>query len=183
MKTWHGLLGIVSALLIAIASFWATLAVGQGHGRTGHGGRGPHCMRGLMRWLNLSEEQTTHVYDADPGFSENALKLRRELDAARETLANLLEDAGSSDEAVLDQIEKVVGTQSQLERCVAEHLLKIRKILTPDQRKQLFKLAATGVRGHGKGRGRRERLGLGLGRGQTTEHGGRRRHRQGSGGS
>lgn len=94
----------------------------------------------------------------DQSFPEESRKLTETLAAERNRFADLLDDANVSDQALLDQMEKVLAAQGALERRVAQHLIKIRHQLTPAQQKQVMGLASEKVR----------RGGWHGGRGQTT---------------
>ncbi len=81
----------------------------------------------------------------------------------------MLEDPAAWDESVLAQVDQVAATQKKLERRVVEHLLKVRKQLTPQQRKRLLEMVARGVRG--KGMAWRRRQGMPRQRGPGTRPG------------
>ena len=155
MKRGLWIFAIVTALLIGAGSFWATRAVGQGDtARTRPGaGRARRFRPGrVARWLGLTAEQAKALRQADPTFDTEAAELRTQLTGRRKTFAQLLENDESSDQQLLQQLDKVIETQSRLERRVTQHLLKVRRLLTPQQRRRLLGLAASGVRRHGAGR-------------------------------
>ncbi len=147
-------INIATALLVGAGSFWAAAAISTPKPDTQPAPTTRDVEPGaeMVRWLRMDRQQARRVRLADPGFMLETMQLRQQLHQQREKLAGLLEDDASSDEAVLEQVEKLIEVQGQLERRVTNHLLKIRKQLTPEQRKRLFGLAARGVRRHGRGR-------------------------------
>ncbi len=85
--------------------------------------------------------------------------MRASVESTRSRLAELLGDPGATDESILSQVEQVIASQDQLERRVAQHLVKIRHQLSADQQKQLMGLASESVRQRGnRWRGRERRL-------------------------
>ena len=111
----------------------------------------PCCKHAVLcNWLKLSQQQRASVRATDPGFVDEAGKLRQDAEADRMALAALLEAPGSSDQQIMAQIERVIASHDALERRVATHMLAIRPILTPEQAKQLMGLAASGVRNAGR---------------------------------
>jgi hypothetical protein len=90
------------------------------------------------------------LVEADPDFSRQAATLKADLAEQRNALAVLLEAPDSSDEALMQQIERVIAAHDVLERRVAAHVLAIRKHLTASQAKQLMGLVAKCVRSAGR---------------------------------
>lgn len=124
--------------------------------------------------LAISEQDWSRACAMDPSFPDESRRMKESVEAAREKLAELLDDTTASDEAILSQVETVILLHDQLERRVTQHLLKIRHQLTSDQQRKLMGLASESVRqgGH-RWRG---------GRGSTTapatqedDHPGRKR--------
>lgn len=100
----------------------------------------------VARWLGLTDEQAKAVERADPEFTTETDALRADLCEKREALASLLENPQSPKERILGQVEQVIAAQDKLTRRVAEHLVAIRPLLTPEQQKQLMGTCASGVR-------------------------------------
>ena len=134
--------------------------------------------RVLGGWLRLMPQQVERIAGVDPAFADESAQLEATLEAEREKLAAMFEDADATDEAIVQQVETVIEAHDQLERRVAKHLLALRPHLTDEQRSKLFQRCAKGIReaggwrwrhgrggGHGGGRGEGWREGRGQGRG------------------
>ena len=122
---------------------------------------GPSCneCESIADCLGLSADEASAMAAADPDFGPQARTLRSSLDKERDALAGLLEGPATTDEAVMQQVERVITAHSALERRVAVHVLAIRKLLAPEQAKRLMGLAARSVRKCGKPCGRCESKG------------------------
>jgi Spy/CpxP family protein refolding chaperone len=160
------------ALLAGVGSYVATVSSRQ---RTESRRAEPACDVRFARWLSLTPEQQHKIEAADPSFAEESRRLREESDAAREALATILTKDAASDQEILAATERAIEAHARLERRVTEHLLKVRTILTPEQRRRLFELSADqvrqgGGRGHGYG-GPPEGRGGGGGGGRGRGHG------------
>lgn len=104
----------------------------------------------LGGWLRLPPSQLRALRDIDPGFSAERDELETTLATERETLAALFEQPDADDQAILDQVERVIAAHAALERRVARYLLAVRPHLTDPQRARLFEHAASGVREAGR---------------------------------
>ena len=149
----------VAAALAVAAGVAAFLATPQSGGRGRGGGRAA-----LSQWLELSPERDEAVRKADPDFEQDSELLTANLAAEREKLAALLGEPASTDQQVLDRVERVIAAHNSLERRVAKHVLAIRAHLTAEQQQRLMGLCASGVR---RAAGRPWRRGRGGGQGQT----------------
>lgn len=96
--------------------------------------------------LSIPSNDWSRACAMDPGFPEESKKLNDAVASDRAKLAELLDNPSANEEAILAQVEKVIATHDQLERRVAQHLLKIRSQLSPEQQKQLMGLASESVR-------------------------------------
>lgn len=152
---------MIAVGLLALAAGTGSFVVGRGTGQATlaphtagpcPAGLGPSCndCDALSACLGLSASEARTMAEADPDFSRQAGTLRSEMARQRRALAELLEDPASSDEALTQQVERVIAAHDALERRVAGHVLAIRKHLTPDQAKRLMGLVAEGVRRAGK---------------------------------
>jgi len=138
MKLPAKILIAVTALGAGVGGFVATVA---SRGATRRDPPPP-----VARWLGLTDEQAKAVEQADREFTAETDALRADLCEKREALASLLEDPQSPKERILGQVEQVIVAQDKLTRRVAEHLVAIRPLLTPEQQKQLMGACASGVR-------------------------------------
>lgn len=131
---------LIAAVAVAagVGAFVATVAT--------RGGSPAAPAPPVARWLGLSQEQTRAVEAADPTFAAETDALRADLCGQREKLAGLLEDTATPKQQILDQVELVIAAQEKLTRRVAEHLVTIRPLLTPQQQRQLMGMCASEVR-------------------------------------
>jgi hypothetical protein len=120
---------------------------GMGLGRRG-GGRGPGGGRGMRRGirsrlanhLGLDERQVALLREEDADFEAETAGLRDVLVAERAELLSMVEDAGSTDDQLLRQIEKLMTAHSAIERRIVRHVLVLRPYLTVEQQKWLIGL-------------------------------------------
>jgi hypothetical protein len=68
------------------------------------------------------------------------MRLRDALLAERTKLLALFEDIQSTDEALLQQIDKLILVHSEIERRIVKHVLVLRPYLTVEQQKWLIGL-------------------------------------------
>jgi len=76
----------------------------------------------------------------DPDFEAVSVHLRDALMAERAKLLSVFEDAESSDDELLQQIDMLILTYSRVERRIAEHVLVLRPYLAVEQQKWLIGL-------------------------------------------
>ena len=129
----------------------------------------------LGGWLRLMPEQIELIAGVDPTFADESAALEAALEAEREKLAEMFEDADATDEAITQQVETVIAAHDRLERRVAQHLLALRPHLTDEQRSRLFERCAQGIREAGGWRWQHGRSGDhsgGKGRGWRGGRGG-----------
>lgn len=121
---------------------------GYGYGRGGGVGRGGGgdnglCLRirnRLAHRLRLDEEQVKVLQEKDPGFEAVSVHLRDALMTERAKLLSVFEDAESSDDELLQQIDMLISTHSRIERRIAKHVLVLRPYLAVEQQKWLIGL-------------------------------------------
>ena len=94
----------------------------------------------LARRLRLDEGQVNILRDKDSGFEADSTRLRDILVAERAALLALFENPESTDEELLQQIDRLILAHSQIERRIAEHVLVLRPYLTVEQQKWLIGL-------------------------------------------
>jgi len=116
---------------------------GRGFGREA-GGRGygqRRRQRGrLARRLNLTDEQIIITREQDPNFESDLAELRSTLLTERAKLVRMFEDAKTDNKQLLEQIDKMISTHSQIERRIARYLLVLRQHLNAEQQKWLIGL-------------------------------------------
>jgi len=118
------------------------LGRGGGAGRGNGGGRGLRLRVGnrLAHRLRLNEEQVRVLGEKDPGFEADSLRLRDVLLAERAKLLSVFEDPQSSNEGLLQQLDRLISATSETERRITEHVLVLRPHLTVEQQKWLIGL-------------------------------------------
>jgi len=144
----------VIVLACAAGSYLATYAVQQQMQPGATSGPMTAAARSVTDWLRLTPEQAAQVSDIEAAFAKDRAPLEAALTSARERLATLLENAATTNEEILQQVEKVIAAHDALERRVAEHLVAMRPHLTAEQQKRLLDRFATSVRESGGGRWR-----------------------------
>ena len=116
---------------------------GRGFGR-GAGGRGYGLRRRqrgrLAQRLNLTDEQIRIAQGQDPNFESDLAGLRNTLLTERAKLVRMFEDAQTDNKQLLEQIDKMISTHSQIERRIAQYLLVLRQHLNAEQQKWLIGL-------------------------------------------
>jgi hypothetical protein len=122
---------------------------GMGRGAGGRGlgpgdgagyGRGRRLGAGLAQSLRLTDEQTLIAEQQDPNFQADAAQLRNTLLAERAKLLAVFEDSQTTNDVLLQQLDKLIAAHSQIEQRVARHVLVLRPHLTADQQKWLIGL-------------------------------------------
>jgi Spy/CpxP family protein refolding chaperone len=144
----------VIVLACAAGSYLATYAVQQQMQPGTSGGPSTAASRSVTDWLRLTPQQAAQVSELEATFAKDRAPLEAALTSARERLATLLENPATTNEEILQQVEKVIAAHDVLERRVAEHLVAMRPHLTAEQQKRLFDRFATSVRESGGGRWR-----------------------------
>ena len=142
MLTKTGLSILVLAALIFAGSFVGVVALNKPQeGITARAVCSP-----LVIWLDLTDEQIAEINTLDGSFADDLNDARTKLNEARSALAMLFEQAETTDEQLCEGVEAVIAAHNALERRVAEHLILVRKHLTPTQQGRLFALLAEEVR-------------------------------------
>ena len=135
-------IALVSALALALPA-WA--------GPGGRRGAGPAQFERMIERLDLDEatlERVDAVLDASRGEGR---KLRRQMRAASKEMRKLLKQDSPSEEAVLSQAEKLGELRTQAQKHRLSTMLKVRAVLSPEQREKLRKHMRSMRPGHGKG--------------------------------
>jgi len=115
---------------------------GRGRGRRQGNGYGQRQRtRGRLAYrLRLTEEQIKAIQEKDPQFEADSIQLAEALIAEGAKLLSLFENRHSSDEQLLQQIDRLVACHSRTERRIAEHVLVLRAYLDIEQQKWLIGL-------------------------------------------
>ena len=129
---------IYSVLFVSL--FSTSLYAGQGNG--GRQGKG---LRHVIEQLNLNDEQKDQLKQIRQTSKGQRKILRQAVRAAHEGLDQALETNQSESEirAAFDALEE---KKSAISRFRFEHMMKIRSILTPDQRAEFQRLRPKGKR-------------------------------------
>lgn len=99
----------------------------------------------LLQWLDASDKQRQEIQEVDPDFETDARQLIRQLKTNRAELAKRLRDPASSNATLREHLDRAMTTEAALENRVADHVLRIRPILNPNQQQQLLGLVAEGL--------------------------------------
>lgn len=136
--------GWMAGLAVGGALALAPVAMADGYRGFGHRGhRGHHGPPvGTMidhhaEALGLDEETREAVREIVEASHEEGEALRREAEAARGALHELMEQEPVDRDAVLDQVERVGDLRTESKKHRIETLLDIRELLTPEQRATL----------------------------------------------
>jgi Spy/CpxP family protein refolding chaperone len=163
------ILSIVFAVILVIGSAAMVMAgpkgpppdadstqdIGRGMG-TGPGrGMGP-CGAGgaALANLNLSDEQAVKIQALRETHLKDIAPIQKDLFDARNELRLIWNQPDPDTDQITDQQKKMDALRTELREKVTLHLLKVRDLLTPEQKAQLA-VAGPGMgRGMGGGHGR-----------------------------
>lgn len=110
----------------------------------------------LADWLGADSTQRRQLAELEANFGAEREVLAERFLQAKDKLAGMLEHPGSTDADVLQASEQVIAAKAELDRRITQHLLAVRKQLTPQQQRDLMQLCARGVRERGEGWGRQQ---------------------------
>jgi protein CpxP len=127
-----------------------------GHERGGDwGGRGEGMHGGMLRGINLTDDQKAKVKQISESFRESTKALRQELQTKREALRQTSE-GGTFDEALTTQkLTEMAGPQAKLMGEEFKMRQEIVSVLTPEQKTQLEQKRAEFKARGGERRGRK----------------------------
>lgn len=151
MKKMH--VGMLVVLFVALAA--TVFAFGPGSGPAGYGGAGGP---GFMH-LNLSKEQTDKIWQLKEKQRNETSAIRYELFQKKNELRSLYANPGADDAAILAKQKEVNALRTKLQDKMVQFRLDERKILTPEQLKQVnesgrgFGFGGRGFGGRGFGPG------------------------------
>jgi len=103
---------------------------GQSRGRAGSDS-------GLVRSLQLTDEQVAWIGQQDPNFEPDCSVLKDRLNGVHTQLVASLEDAQIDREVLLKRIDDLVQAHADLEKRVARHVVLLRPHLSAEQRERL----------------------------------------------
>ena len=140
-------LGILITILVAV-----TVCAIAFHVSRGLETRKVHSrMQSMRQWLNLNEEQSTAVFEADPDYEKETAGLSAAFVAERQQLGHLLTVADSSDSEITTQVESVIEANQKLVKRIFNHVLIVRTSLTPQQQQKFMNSCNGIIRGREAG--------------------------------
>lgn len=150
---------VISSLLMIVVSLSAQ--------PRGEGGHGPHGPEGGMKhhriWaeLNLNEDQKVEIKKLHEEMNPIRKKHREEMKAVREKVRDEMNKENSDRATLTTYSREMAELHFKQAEAMADHLLKIKVILTPEQfkkmtelhekRKEMWKQKKGYGKGHGKG--------------------------------
>ncbi|OPY78408.1 MAG: zinc resistance protein [Syntrophorhabdus sp. PtaU1.Bin058] len=147
MKKIH--VGMLVVLFVALAA--TVFAFGPGSGPAGYGGAGgPGLTRSGYGYgpglnLNLSKEQADKLWQLKEKHRNETSAMRYELFQKQNELRTLYANPGADDATILARQKEVNALRTKLQDKAVQFKLDERKILTPEQLKQINE--------YGRGRG------------------------------
>lgn len=104
--------------------------------------------------LQLTQDQITKIEEIFQASLPDSRQQKQTLDRLQQELARLI-DAGSDETMVMQLADRVEAARSQLSKGRTRMLLRIRRVLTPDQRVKLAALHKEWERGRKRQDGRK----------------------------
>lgn len=128
------------ALNIAFIAIWAVHALPRHLGRA----HGPEREEGvwcpLHRRLGATEAQWREIEPSLAEFQESSRAVREEVNRARGELIDLVAAPEPDHEAIRAKQEEIFSGQKRMQELVIQHLLAEKKVLEPEQQRQLFRM-------------------------------------------
>lgn len=138
------LLGTLVALSLVGSSVTVALANDFGH----------MGMRGIFKELNLTADQKEKLKklreESKAGHKDERKKMRSEAKAFKDKMAG-----NASDDELRKEFAKAQEKRAEMAKSRFEHMLKVRAILTPEQRKKFAELAEKKMKNHKGKRGKK----------------------------
>lgn len=97
-------------------------------------------LRHLRRPLSLTPDQMRELEAQRRRISEEIQGIRRDLSKSRARLMQLLRSPDPDSMAVEEVLQEIASSQVALERKVIHNILRMRKVLTPEQREELLRM-------------------------------------------
>ena len=139
------------ALALVAGTFLAVGAAAQGRG-------GPGRIRGVLRHLDLNDEQREAIRGAVQRHRESGRSLRQQLGTARRALRDEVRSGGADEAAIRELAAEVAPLAADAAVRRAALHAEIRALLTDEQRTQLEALRANARENDRQRWERRERL-------------------------
>ena len=89
----------------------------------------------LMKKLNLTDQQKNKIADLRISFQKNMVDLRADLQKSKLDLKELKAKGDLNRNDVISAVEKINKSRDAISLAVANHLLDVYQVLTPDQQK------------------------------------------------
>jgi Spy/CpxP family protein refolding chaperone len=140
-KTAKPYLIVASATLnVAFVAMWIAHAAPSGAlpEDDGHGGPEPVVWCPLHRELGVTQEQWSEIEPRLRAFQADAGEIRQQIDAIRMEVIDLIAAEEPDLDAIFAKQDEILATKRQMQRLVVEHLLAEKRVLTPEQQRQLF---------------------------------------------
>lgn len=135
------LLALSLGLNLAFAAMWVfPLLSGRppGSDMSGTGSIGNARPPALHKDIGVTEEQWRQLAPLVEEFREKAGKQRKKINTLRGEMMELLAMSGVAIGSIRFKQEDILWNQQQMQNLVIEHLLKEKKILSPEQMKKLI---------------------------------------------
>lgn len=97
----------------------------------------------VAKELNLTKDQADLIEQIFNGSKDQIADLYSQLKQKQSEFRSKIEDPNSSRDEVLELNDQVVDLKTKLKRLRLDMLLKIREVLTPEQRQNLHKIRFT----------------------------------------
>ena len=140
-STWISPLWMKRAAAIALALATVSLAAGNAVANRHGGPRGPgRMLAGIERGadeLELTPETRKSVDAILDAARDQQRTLRTQLRAAHEQMRSALDADSPATDAVLAQAESIGALETQAKKLELQAVIEVRKLLTPEQWKQL----------------------------------------------
>jgi Spy/CpxP family protein refolding chaperone len=97
----------------------------------------------VVKELNLTKDQVNLIEQIFDSNKDQIVNLNSQVKQKQSEFRSKIEDPNSSRDEVLKLNDEVVQLKTRLKRLRLDMLLKIREVLTPDQRRTLHKIRFT----------------------------------------
>jgi Spy/CpxP family protein refolding chaperone len=120
------------------------------HSYSGHRGAKWWKDAGVVKELNLTTDQVNLIEEIFNSSKGEITDLNSQLRQKQGDFRSKIEDPNSSRDEVMELNDEVVQLKTKLKRLRLDMLLKIRDVLTPEQRQNLKKLRFKEIKKKGK---------------------------------